>query len=145
LCRNGTRWFDEKWRTRTSKQQPRWTPEWRGTFINRKEATLIVEVLAAIDTRIDDYVENGTLTGRDADVMTAILERLQADPPIDLLTGRAAHARTLDESECELLARIADAEKWDEVCGWGRVRTKRWATIRQTIADAVTKPESTSR
>jgi hypothetical protein len=120
-------------------------PEWRGTFINGKEATLIVEVLAAIDTRLDDYVENESLTGRDADVMGALLERLQKDPPIDLLTGRAGHAHALDESECERLTRIADAEKWAEVCGWGRVRTKRWATIRQTIADAVTKPESISR
>jgi hypothetical protein len=108
-------------------------PEWRGTFINAKEAALIVEVLAAIDTRIDDYVESGTLTGRDADVMGALLERLQGPMPMDPLTGAPAHAYSLDESECELLTRIAEAEKWDEVCGWGRVRTKRWASIRSTV------------
>ena len=110
-------------------------PTWRGAFVNAKEAALIVQVLAAIDTRIDDYVESGALTGRDADVMTALLERLQGPMPMDPLTGRAAHAHALDESECELLTRIAEAEKWDEVCGWGRVRTRRWASIRQTIAN----------
>jgi hypothetical protein len=121
-------------------------PTWRGAFINRKEVALIVQVLAAIDTRIDDYVEAGTLSGRDADVVGALLERLQGPMPMDPLTGHAAHAHALDESECELLTRIAKAEKWDEVCGWGRVRTRRWASIRQTIANPeLTEPEATSR
>lgn len=62
-------------------------PDVRVAFVNRKAAALIVEVLATIDTRIDDYVESGALTGRDADVMGALLERLQEDPPIDLLNG----------------------------------------------------------
>jgi hypothetical protein len=108
-------------------------PTRRIAFVDRKEAALIVEVLAVVDLRKDDYIESGALIGRDADVMGALLERLQEDPAIDPLTGRAAHAHALDESECELLTRIAEAEKWDEVFGWGRVRTRRWASIRQTI------------
>jgi hypothetical protein len=109
-------------------------PTRRIAFVDRKEAALIVQVLAAIDTRVDDYVESGALTGRDADVMGALLERLQGPMPMDPLTGRTAHAYSLDESECELLTRIIDTERWDELFGWGRVRTKRWASIRQTIA-----------
>ena len=46
-------------------------PTWRGAFVNAKEAALLVQVLAAIDTRLDDYVESGALTGRDAELMTS--------------------------------------------------------------------------
>jgi hypothetical protein len=116
-------------------------PYARIAFLDRKKTALIVEVLAAIDTRIDDYVESGALNGRDADVMGAILERLQKDPGVDPLTGQPAHAFSLDESECELLTRIIDTERWDELFGWGRVKTKCWASIRSTIANPMTRPE----
>jgi hypothetical protein len=65
-------------------------PTRRIAFVDRKEAALIVEVLAAIDTRIDDYVQSGALTGRDADIIGALLERLQEDPAVDPLTGAPA-------------------------------------------------------
>src|SRR5258708_39069414 len=90
-------------------------PDAHIAFINLKEAALIVEMLAAIDTRVDDYVESGVLTGRDADVMGALLERLQGPMPMDPLTGRAARNHALDESESELLTRIIDAERWEEL------------------------------
>jgi hypothetical protein len=67
--------------------------------------------------------------------MGALLERLQGPMPMDLLTGHAAHAHALDESECELLTRIIDAERWDELFEWGRVLTKRWASIRSMVAN----------
>jgi hypothetical protein len=46
-------------------------PTWRGAFIDAKQAALLVQVLTALDTRLDDYVESGALTGRDAELMTS--------------------------------------------------------------------------
>jgi len=63
-------------------------PTRRVSFITHADARLVIDVLAAIDTRGNDYVDSGAISGRDLDVLEQILERLQEEPDIDPLTGR---------------------------------------------------------
>ncbi len=79
-------------------------------------------MLESIDSRCDDYVNAGTLDGRDVEVLAHALA-----------VSEAGELWAPAQSEWPFLIKVMDGENWPEVCGWDEAETNAWRALRASI------------